>query len=101
MKKYATLRAGLLLSAASIDLHAEIYKWTDAQGRTHFSDKQPAGAKTQLVKPSINTYSAPEIVPGHSAAQRTSTASAEVVMYSAVWCGVCKQARAYFEQNNI
>jgi len=25
----------------------------------------------------------------------------KVVMYSAEWCGVCKQAKSYFRQNNI
>jgi glutaredoxin len=101
MKKYTAALAVLLLSAASVGIHAEIYKWTDAQGRTHFSDKQPAGGKTQVVKPNINTYSSPEIVQGHRAAPPTPAASAEVVMYSADWCGVCKKARAYFVQNNI
>lgn len=37
--------------------HAQIYKWVDAQGKTHFSDKRPteeAGAPTVLEAP-INT----------------------------------------------
>lgn len=32
-------------------LNAEIYRWVDAEGRIHFSDRQPMDATTQVHKP--------------------------------------------------
>ena len=35
----------ILLAAASGPAHAQIYKWVDEAGTTHYSDKAPTGAK--------------------------------------------------------
>jgi len=35
--------------AVSAHAHADLYKWTDAQGKVHYSD-QPPTAKAQLIK---------------------------------------------------
>ena len=40
----------LTLLALNLPIHAELYKWTDADGNTHFSDKKPADAKTNAVR---------------------------------------------------
>ncbi|HEY6241521.1 MAG TPA: DUF4124 domain-containing protein, partial [Burkholderiales bacterium] len=36
----------ILLAAASGPARAQIYKWVDEAGTTHYSDKAPAGRKT-------------------------------------------------------
>lgn len=41
--KQALILASLLPALAT----AEIYKWTDASGKVHFSDKPPAGVKAE------------------------------------------------------
>lgn len=38
----------LLLGAAA---HADIYRWTDAQGRTHYGDRPPASGAEKIVEP--------------------------------------------------
>lgn len=78
---------------------AEVYRWTDEDGRVHFGDKPPRDAETEQVEIRINTYEAPQIVyqpPEPKAAGRR-----PVVMYSASWCGVCKRAAAYFRDKGI
>jgi uncharacterized protein DUF4124 len=48
----------ILLMAAVGPVHAQIYKWVDAGGKTHYSDTAPMGAKkveTVLDKVSIYT----------------------------------------------
>lgn len=41
----------LLLAVASFSAHAEIYKWTDADGKVHYSDKGAAnGAPIRIQK---------------------------------------------------
>jgi hypothetical protein len=53
--RYACLYLLLLITNA---LHAEIYKWEDANGNVHFSDKSHPGAKTITVQ-ATQTYSPP------------------------------------------
>lgn len=73
----------------------EIYRWTDENGEVHFGDRPSRAHSSKPVELRINTYEA--ISYGSSS---IATAD-EVVMYSADWCGVCKQAKRYFRQQGI
>lgn len=85
-------------------------KWTDEQGQVHFSDKAPeTGAAVsigdQLI---INSYQGTEVTSSEFLDQRDADRREKarlnrprVVMYSAVWCGVCKRARQYFKTHKI
>ena len=47
----------LLLGAASGPAHAQIYKWVDAAGKTHYSDQAPAtGKNLNTVADRISVY---------------------------------------------
>ena len=35
----------ILLAGAGSPAHAQIYKWVDESGKTHYSDTAPAGGK--------------------------------------------------------
>ena len=83
----------LILFATSS--HGEIYRWVDAQGRSHFSDQKPATNNAEEVTVKPNVYSS---VPFDDT---TLDSGNKVVMYSIAWCGYCKKARAYFNANNI
>lgn len=74
---------------------ADIYKWKDADGKTHVADRPPADQKAERLQ--IRAFDAP--APAPSAARPD--ASPRVVMLSAVWCGVCDRARAWLTQNHI
>jgi glutaredoxin len=82
-----------IMSGAS----AEILKWTDSNGKVYFGDRPPAGADTSVVEVRINTYESPNI----EVMQDYLDSKDSVVMYNAVWCGVCKKTKEYFEANNI
>lgn len=45
LRKAALLTAALLLCASS---HAELYKWVDANGKIHYSDRKDAAGKAQV-----------------------------------------------------
>ena len=77
------------------NLKAEIYKWVDEQGNTHFGDIRPDNAAVEKLQLKINTYT--------SVSHESSTLEhkQQVVMYSTAWCGYCKKARQYFKKNNI
>lgn len=49
MRFLLCLCAGLMPLLAS----ADIYRWTDAQGKVHFSETPPAGAQRVEVKPQV------------------------------------------------
>ncbi|NWG38681.1 MAG: DUF4124 domain-containing protein [Hydrogenophilaceae bacterium] len=70
-----------------------VYKWTDTQGRTHYSDAPPPAAKTTQLK--LQSYSGPVKV---SQAMGTDRG---VTLYTTEWCGVCKHAKAFMKDNNV
>ena len=87
----------ILLLLVTTHSHAEIYKWIDESGKTHFTDKPPAGQATEEIELKINTYSTVNITP---LIERLGKES-KVVIYSADWCGICTRAKKHFIDNNI
>lgn len=97
------LLAGLIVLAL-VPAEAEIYRWTDAQGALHFSDKPPAQDRVERVRvPETNSFrAAPVEEPSAAQAEDRRPAKAKsVVMFSAEWCGYCRQARRFFQANRI
>jgi glutaredoxin len=97
MRKQA-LRFLLIVLAGSMSpglAVSEIYRWVDEDGKVHFSDKPSHSHTSEVVKLRINTYEG--VTYGTSGID----VGKKVVMYSASWCRVCKQARRYFEENGI
>jgi len=68
---------------------AQIEKWVDENGKTHYGSKAPAETKSKQVKTS--TFS-----PTKPIAKKES-----VILYSTSWCPYCKKARAYLKKNAI
>ena len=97
MPKYILLILSFFICSLS---YAEIFKWIDEEGNVHFGDKKPASNKTTKVNLKINTYTSVTIDESLLEINKKKK-SKEVVMYSAAWCGVCKKAKNYFNQNNI
>jgi glutaredoxin len=95
----------IALAAAQSATLAGVYKWTDAQGVLHFSDKPPAdGSADQVQLRPTNSF------PGGMPAEATPTTAVQtkrpvkarsVVMFSAEWCGYCRKARQYFQANRV
>lgn len=114
-RKYGFFPAVILLcSLPTYPALAEIYKWTDAEGNIHFSDKKTTNSNAESVqlKSSINSYNGSSL-PKFEYTPRSKKKShshgnkppklrpRQVVMYSTVWCGFCKKAKAYFKQKGI
>jgi hypothetical protein len=90
----------LAILIASAPAGAGVYKWTDAQGRVHYSDDPPADAKAQQIKVKINSIQGPAVV---STLRSTPAAKAKdkVRIYTAVWCGYCKRAKAHLAAKGV
>jgi hypothetical protein len=62
MKDKSMKRSGffLILLALAMPLHAQMYKWVDANGKVQYSDKPPPqGAKSEAVKNRSSSVSGP------------------------------------------
>ena len=90
----------LVLLVASLPASAGVYKWTDAQGRVHYSDNPPPEAKAQQVKVKINSIQGPAVV---STVRDIPAAKAKekVRIYTAVWCSYCKKAKAHLATRGV
>ena len=85
----------LLFSAAA---SCEIYKWTDTEGNVQFGDRPPASASAQQVEiQPVNTFKSVSV----TELSNWEDGGKTVTMYSASWCGDCKQANKYFRKNGI
>jgi len=84
---------------------SQIYKWTDENGKTHFSDKPPehGNAETidqQLLAAQTSSYT-------HVAVKELTTLplankrNSKIVMYTTSRCGYCAKARSYFAKHKI
>ena len=90
--------AALALSPAL----AGVYKWTDAQGVLHFSDKPPAdGNADQVQLRPTNSFRGGVPAQAAPAKPQPPAKAKSVVMFSAEWCGYCRKARSYFQANRV
>ena len=105
LKNLTTLIVCSLILLSKTMFAAEIYKWTDKDGKVHYSDTPPENQKSRKIdseklEKSISSVSfvKVELLPIKIAVNRQSN---QVVMYSTSWCKYCAKARRYFNKNNI
>lgn len=73
----------------------KVYKWTDADGRVHFSDQPVDVPNVEEVK--IRSFSGAADV----ALEGDDFGTREVKILTTTWCGVCKKAKAYLAGKGI
>ena len=96
MRRFLLLLLALALPAAA---GAQgVYRWTDANGKVHYSSEPPPGAKASAVRDRVNAYGAPA---PRSAAPQPAASGQPVVMYATTWCPYCAKARDYFAKKGI
>ncbi len=90
----------MLLTTSGVS--GQIYKWVDEDGKTHFSSSPPTNVDAETVQPkTTNTYSGSDLSVPSDTSTKKAINRKKVVMYSAVWCGVCKKAKKYFREHRI
>ena len=70
---------------------AEIYTWTDAQGRVHFGDKPADNDRAQAVNVRINTFESVTYDSLGKGVPEPAARGGNVIMYATQWCGVCRK----------
>lgn len=94
----------LTLALPLTTAEAEIFKWTDASGRVHFTDKPENSEARPVELGPINTYNAPSKIFIDETLARPVTKSSKtygVTIYSTTWCGVCKKAKKWLRAKRI
>lgn len=87
-----------LLVLAVPSVGAEIYRWTDANGRVHFSNQKPAGEVAGPVE-TFHGKARVSFVEGNGGGD--GVVAAKVRMFTTSWCPVCKKAKTYLQLKGI
>lgn len=89
---------GLALLLAASGASAQMYKWVDAKGKTHFTDQPPpASAKAAPIKSMTGGRVAVELPYTLANAARTNP----VVLYTTMPCAGCDMARTHLKNRGI
>jgi glutaredoxin-like YruB-family protein len=96
----------LLLACCHSYAVAEVYKWVDEQGRTHYGDNPNDTQRKAAVN--ISSYESVTYSDATDMSQKPTGSSVvksakkkKVTMYSTEWCGYCKKAKKYFQAKGI
>lgn len=79
-------------------VHAEIYKWTDANGKSHFSESKPANPVSVENRNELEVKSQQPTLTDNTA---QAVVAPQVDIYITSWCPYCKKAMAFLRKNNI
>jgi glutaredoxin len=99
VRRFMTALTAVALLGLSSLAGAQLYKWTDDQGRVQYSDKAPdkGGKKVDL---KVNSYSGAPVVSGLGKPVANDT-KGSVKLYTTTWCGYCAKARAHLKSKGI
>jgi glutaredoxin len=79
---------------------ADIYKWTDADGKAHFSSAKPANPATIENRNDLEVKS-PQPAPAIDKPATKTATTPKVDIYITKWCPYCKKAMAFLRKNDI
>jgi glutaredoxin len=77
---------------------AQVYRWKDAQGITHFSDTPPA---TSVPATKIDIQTAPSSTPALPFALAQAVKEHPITLYTTTQCAACDQGRALLQSRGI
>ncbi|MDO9046574.1 MAG: glutaredoxin domain-containing protein [Methylobacter sp.] len=87
----------LFALTCTLPVQAEIYKWTDAGGKSHFSGSKPANPASIENRNDLKAKSQ-QPIPADNKAQ---AAAPKVDLYVTNWCPYCRKAMAFLRENDI
>ena len=79
MRTFMPLLFAALAALSCASANAEVYKWVDKNGKTHYSDKLPEGARARQIQDRLSLYSPePAVVQALQGIPRRAAAPAPV-----------------------
>lgn len=98
--KFGLRAIACMLSLACGAAHAQPYRWTDAEGRTHYSDTPPPSSATNVTQPATRA-SVPQSESTPFGVEKAMKES-PVTLYTAPSCKeACAQARAALNRRGV
>ncbi len=94
----------VVLTAFAASAQAQVYKWKDAAGRTHYSSEPPASGQHQKldIPQSFTGLPIVSAAPATRAGIQAPVGAREkVTLYTTPECGYCRQAKAYLGRRSI
>ncbi len=88
----------LMFLLISLSAQAQLYKWTDADGKVTYSDMPPPNSAVKVETKSLSSADSNVALPFELAA---AAKNSPVVFYSATTCAPCDDGRNYLKQNGI
>lgn len=99
MKPRRAIPALLMLMLATGMAGAQVYKWKDEKGVTHFSDTPPPASAKQAAE--LKTYATGTAAPVLPAELQTIVRDHPVTLYTTAQCDACNQGRAQLRKRGI
>jgi len=104
LKTLTAILLMLVLFFPASQVSADMYKWVDENGVTHFSATPPeSGQKAKTIKtpdyPATSPQSAQQAGPNEGKPKKKSPHSVEI--FTTSWCKYCKRAIAFLRTNHI
>jgi glutaredoxin len=99
MRVHFAAAIGLLV--CSLTAYAQMYRWTDEQGGTHYTDTPPPPSAKGVQKKSVRSGDTPSPAPMPYALQEA-VRTAPVSLYVSEECGdLCKNGRDYLNKRGV
>jgi glutaredoxin len=100
------LAASLVLPLTATVAQAEVYRWKDADGVTHYSDTRPAAQPAEVVaiaahRPASGAPPPPLAAAPTAPPPPVAALAPEIVMYSNPDCGWCRRAERWFASRRL
>ncbi|WP_221046882.1 glutaredoxin family protein [Methylogaea oryzae] len=93
-----------LLLLAGLPALADVYKWKDADGRTHYSDRAAGAVGAERMHAQDGAAAGPPAIPAAQSAKPANPAEAvrqDVTLYTRPDCPYCKLAKADLRRRGV
>ena len=91
----------LLLAAAAATAGAQMYRWTDRDGRVHFSDSPPPAGARNVTKKGVPVQGSATPAPNVPFATQQAMKDFPVTLYSTPGCEACNEARKLLNARGV
>jgi glutaredoxin len=90
-----------LLAAAALPAGAQLYRWTDQSGKTHFTDTPPPRSAKNVQKKQPGSGGAVADTAGLPFALQQAMKDSPVTLYTTTGCEACGEARGLLNRRGI